>query len=87
MLMKSLSPLAAPVTPRQLELINDFLKHRVNPGRLPFDRFLARIQQMVFKRTGVDNMAVGYCGSAKVAYSIRSACRALKHVKFDGEHI
>lgn len=87
MLMKSLSPPAAPVTPRQLELINDFIKNRVNPGRLPFDRFLARTQQMVFKRTGVDNMAVGYCGSAKVAYSIRSACRALKHVKFDGEYI
>lgn len=87
MIMASLNPPAAPVTERQLALINDYIKNRVKPGRLPFDRFLARTQQMVMKRTGLDNLAVGYCGSSVVAHTLRSACRSLQRVKFDGEYI
>eukprot|EP00924_Labyrinthula_sp_SR-Ha-C_P010797 snap_masked-scaffold_35-processed-gene-1.41-mRNA-1 protein AED:1.00 eAED:1.00 QI:0/-1/0/0/-1/1/1/0/1439 len=87
MLMRSLNPPAAPVTPRQLEMIETWLKYRVNAGRLDFARFLQRTSQMVKKRTGLTEMAVGYCGSAAVAYSIRSSCRKTPDCSFDGEFI
>jgi hypothetical protein len=86
-LMSSIAAPTVDIPEKQLNLINNFIRNRVNCGRLPFDRFLARTQQMVKKRTGLENMAVGYCGSAKVAYAIRSACRSLHKVKFDGEYI
>eukprot|EP00924_Labyrinthula_sp_SR-Ha-C_P009099 augustus_masked-scaffold_2-processed-gene-12.21-mRNA-1 protein AED:1.00 eAED:1.00 QI:0/-1/0/0/-1/1/1/0/1417 len=87
MLMRSLNPPAAPVTPQQLEMIETWLKYRVNAGRLDFGRFLQRTSQMVKKRTGLTEMAVGYCGSAAVAYSIRSSCRKTPDCAFDGEFI
>lgn len=87
MLFRSLNEPRIQIDPKQLALIDLFIKSRILPGRLPFDRFLARTQQMVRKRAGDDRMVVAYCGSAKVANSIRSACRKLKNVKFDGEYI
>jgi len=86
-LMANIAKPTVEVPEKVLNAINTFIRNRVQPGRLPFDRFLARTQQMVRKRTGLDHMAVGYCGSAKVAYAIRSACRNLKKVHFDGEYI
>lgn len=87
MLMRSLNPPSSPVTPTQLEMIETWLKYRVQPGRLAFDRFLQRTSQMIQKRTGASKMAVAYCGSAAVAYSIRASCRKTKDCTFDGEFI
>lgn len=87
MLMRSLNPPKAQIDETRLAIIDEFIANRVNPGRLQFDRFLVRSQQMVLKRTGDNKLVVAYCGSGKVATSLRSACRKMKNVHFDGEYI
>ena len=86
-LMNSLNPPTAKISDQQLRVIEEWLKHRVNPGRLAFGRYLKRVQQQVKSRTGSDRVAVGYCGSGKVAGSIRAAVRDIKNMTFDGEYI
>lgn len=87
MLFRALNPPQVQIDEKSLEIIDNFIKSRIMPGRLPFDRFLTRTQQMVRKRSGDDRMVVAYCGSYKVANSLRSACRKLHNVHFDGEYI
>lgn len=86
-LLSSLNPPKAKISDQQLRVIEEWLKHRVNPGRLAFGRYLKRVQQQVKARTGSDRVAVGYCGSAKVAGTIRAAVRDIKNMTFDGEYI
>lgn len=87
MLMASLNPPTTEVSQQELEIIETFLRNRIQPGRLSFDRFLNRVNHLVRKRTGDDKVAVGYCGSARIANSIRKAVYEIPHMKFDGEYI
>ena len=86
-LLSSLNPPKAKISDGQLRVIEEWLKHRVNPGRLAFGRYLKRVQQQVKARTGSDRVAVGYCGSGKVAGGIRAAVRDIDNMTFDGEYI
>jgi len=87
MLLRSMNPPSTQISRAKLDMIETWLRNRIQPGRLKFDRFLKRVSEMVKKRTGEDRVAVGYCGSSKVAYAIRKAAAEVKNMSFDGEYI
>mmetsp|Transcript_9227 Transcript_9227/g.10630 ORF Transcript_9227/g.10630 Transcript_9227/m.10630 type:complete len:1359 (-) Transcript_9227:1342-5418(-) len=87
LLFRSVKKTKVRIPQEEEDLINEWMKSRILPGKAHFHRAFSRIRELVLLSTGNDKITVGYCGSASVAKQISKAVQPIPNMKFTGEYI
>jgi len=66
------------VSPKVKTYVEQWLMHRIMPGKAKADRLIMRFKEVVHARSGLDRLSILYCGSKARATSTRLAARMMK---------